>query len=226
MVRHGAAATADDAHTRITGQHGIIGHQIGRAVIMDMAVMVFGDPGVAFGDDRSRGALGHKSQHRAHQIGRADAAVRTKGQRRVWQFFDHIGHRGRGDAHHGAACGIKAHRAAPGHAGQCCGLGGGAVFFGGGHGFNPQNIGAACLQAFGLFVEHFNRKRMGQRTDGHHNFTRRTDRACHDDRTPGSIGNFTPQACGDAVQFMHAVLQIVQFHPAGVAAKRIGQKQV
>ena len=134
--------------------------------------MVFGDACIAFRDDGAGGALRHEPQHGAQQIRRADAAVCAKGKRWIWQLFDHVGHGGRGDAHHGAACGIKAHGAAPRHAGEGCGFGGGAVFFRGRHGFYPQDIGTARLQAFGLFVEHFHRKGVGQRANGHHDLTR------------------------------------------------------
>lgn len=46
MFGHGAAATADDAHTRITGENGVFGHQFRCAIVMDMAVVVFRNPGL------------------------------------------------------------------------------------------------------------------------------------------------------------------------------------
>ena len=226
MLGRGAAAAADDRGAAIAGQNRIIGHQGRGAIVMDMPVVVFRDAGVALGDQRAFGARGGKAQHRAQQVGRADAAIGAEGQRRVGQLFHHLGHPGRGDAHHRAARGVKAHGAAPGHSGQLGGLSGGLVFLGRRDGFHPQHIGAALFQPLGLFVKHLDRHRIGQRAHRLHDLAGRPDGTRHHHRTTGGIGHLAAQFGGGAVQFAHPVLGAVQFQARRIAAERIGQKQV
>ena len=51
MLGHGAAAATDDPHAGIARQHRIFGHQRRRAVIVDVAVVILRDPGIALGDE-------------------------------------------------------------------------------------------------------------------------------------------------------------------------------
>ena len=61
MLGHGAAATADDPRAGVARQHRVFGHQIGRAVIVDMPIDIFRDTGIALGDDRPLGAVGKRN---------------------------------------------------------------------------------------------------------------------------------------------------------------------
>ncbi len=97
---------------------------------MDVTIDVFGDACVAFGDDRPLRALGGKALHGAQHIRGPDAAIGTEGEWLVIKFFNHGDHGGTCHAHHRAASGVKAHRAAPRHIGEFEGLGGGDIFFG------------------------------------------------------------------------------------------------
>ena len=65
MLGHGTTAAANDRRSCVTRKNRIFGHQVGRAVIMDMPVVVFRDAGVAFRNDRALAALGDKAKHGA-----------------------------------------------------------------------------------------------------------------------------------------------------------------
>ncbi len=226
MVRHRAAAAADDPHAGIPRQHGIFRHQRGRAVIVDMAVVILGDAGIALGDQGPDGAGRGKAQDRAHQVAGPHPAVGAKRDGRVGQLFHHRGHGGRGDAHHRPACGVEAHRAAPGHAGQGRRLGRRAIFLGRADRLDPKDIGAAFLQPLGLFVEDLDRRGMGQSAHRFEDLARGADRSRDDHRAARGIGGLAPQFRADPVELAHATLGIVQPQPRRVAAEGVGQKQI
>ena len=79
MFRHGATASANDLCATIPCHHGVIGHQFRRAVVTDMTVHIFGNAGVAFGNNRLGRGLIRKSLDRAQQIRCARSAIRAKG---------------------------------------------------------------------------------------------------------------------------------------------------
>ena len=226
MLGHGAAAATDDPHAGIARQHRIFGHQRWRAVIVDVAVVILRDARIALGDQWPFRAMRSKAQNGAQKIRRSDTAVGPEGNRRIGQLFHHLDHRRRGDAHHGAPGGVKAHGAAPGHAGQTGGFGRSPVFLECRHRLDPQHICAPGLQPFGLFMEHLDGDRMGHGSHRFEDLARRPHGPGDNHGAPRRIGDVAPQAGGDAVQFVHAVLRAVQFHPAGVAAKGIGQEDI
>ena len=226
MARHRAATAANDRGPGIAGQHRIIGHQRGGAVIMDMAVMVFRDPGIAFGNHRLVRAGSGKAQDGAQQIGRTNPAIGPESDGFVGDFSNQPDHFSAGQAHHRAASGIKAHRAAPGHIGQREGFGGGAELFGGTDGFDPQHIRATGFQPLGLFMEHLHRPVMGQGAHRCHDFAGRPDRACHHHDPARLVSDIAADFGGDPVDLAHAAVKAMQFQAGCIAAESVGQKQI
>ena len=64
VVRCGAAAAANDGCAAVAGQPGIMGHQLWRAVIMDVTVVIFWNARIAFRNDGRLRASAGKSQDR------------------------------------------------------------------------------------------------------------------------------------------------------------------
>ena len=92
MFRCGAATAANDGCAAVAGQGGIMGHQLWRAVIMDMAVVIFWDARIAFCNDGRLRARGGKSQDRPQQIRRSHATIGPKGERFVRNFVQQFHH--------------------------------------------------------------------------------------------------------------------------------------
>ncbi len=145
MFGHGTATAADDRRAAVARHFGIISHQFGRAIIVDVPFDIFWDAGIALCNDRQWHPLGGKAENRAQDVGRAGAAVGTIGQRHVVKRMNHVDHRFGCHAHHGASGGVKAHRADPIKTRQFEPFGSGAVFFGGADGFQPAHIGPTSL---------------------------------------------------------------------------------
>ena len=170
--------------------------------------------------------MGGEAKNSPQNIRGPGPAVRTKGDRWVWQAFDQADHIGRGHAHHGATCGVKAHRAAPGHVSKGKAFGGCAEFFGGGNGFEPQHIRTAFFKALGLLVEHFHGGGMAQIAHRFHDIACWPDRACDDNWTTRSIGHVATDFSRLTGQFPRAMTGIMQFQTRGVATKGVGQEDV
>jgi hypothetical protein len=94
-------------------------------------------------------------------------------------------------------------------------------------GFHPQNVDAAFLEPVGLFVEHLDRQRVAERTHRFHDLARRARQSRRRRPWPArGVGHVAADLGGDAVEFAHALLRIVQREPRGVAAKGVGEEQV
>ena len=65
MFGRGAAAAANDGCTAIARQGGVMGHQLGCAVVMNVAIVIFRNARIAFRDDRGLRASGGESQDRS-----------------------------------------------------------------------------------------------------------------------------------------------------------------
>jgi hypothetical protein len=226
MLGRGAAAAADESRPAIARHDGVVGHQFGRAVVMDVAIDIFRDAGIALGDDRQAAPGGGEPSNGAQQVRRADAAIRAKGQRPRVQRVDHRHHVGRGQPHHRPARGVEAHRADPGNAGPRAGFGRGAVFLGRADRLDPQHVGAALLQPLGLFVKHLDRKGVGQGAHRGHDLSGRTHRPGHDHRPIGPVGHLATDFGGGPVELTHAPLGIVQLQPRRIRPEGVCQKQI
>src|SRR5690625_7521599 len=94
MFGSGAAAAADQPRPGIAGEAGIARHQLGRAIIFDLAIDKARDAGIAFGDDdrigigrascRERvwvtvGVGGERRRSRKRWTGRSRSAVTAVG---------------------------------------------------------------------------------------------------------------------------------------------------
>ena len=92
---------------------------------MDMTVVIFWNPRIAFRNDGQLRASVGKSQDRPEQIRCPHATIGTKGERFVRNFLQQFHHIRRGYTHHCAPGRIKTHRADPGQICQgksfCCG---------------------------------------------------------------------------------------------------------
>ena len=79
---------------------------------------IFGNARVALRDQRQgRHLLGHAANG-TQKVRGPDPAVGPKGDGPVRKLRHQIDHSVGGDAHHRAPCGVKTHRATPGHAGR------------------------------------------------------------------------------------------------------------
>ena len=188
-----------------------MGHQLWRAVIMDMAVVIFWDARIAFCNDGRLRARGGKSQDRPQQIRRSHATIGPKGERFVRNFVQQFHHIGCCDAHHCAPSRIKTHRADPGHICQGKGLSCRAILVTERDGFDPSHICATGFQTLGLFVENFHGHSIGERAHGLHDFAGRPDGACDDDLTTRGIGHFTTNLRRDARQLCGACFSAMKF---------------
>ena len=62
MFGHCSTAAANNLCAAIARHHGVVAHQRGRAVIVDVAIDIFRDARVALGNDRAAVALRRKAQ--------------------------------------------------------------------------------------------------------------------------------------------------------------------
>ena len=91
------------------------------------------------------------------------------------------------DAHHGAAVGVEAHGGDERQSRLGGTFDGGAQFFLGRHGFNPQHVNAALLQGHGLFLEGGDAFLMGHGADGHEDFAGGADGAADINGAAGRV---------------------------------------
>ena len=104
---------------------------------------------------------------------------------------------------------------------------GGAQFFLGRHGLDPQHVDAALFQGTGLFFESRNAIGiMGKRADRLENLAGGANRAADIDGAAGGIGFGAGILGGSHVDFAHPVLRIVQLQAVAVAAKGIGENDI
>ena len=214
MLGRGAAAAADDAGAGIAREADIVGHQLGRAGVVDVAAVDHRHAAVRLGDDDRVGArLGH-AEHGDEQVGGADTAIAADGDRTAGKRGDELGERGRRDAHHGLARRVEARRGGEGHADLCGRLRGGADLLERRHGLDPDHVGAAFLQPLDLLDEDLDRLVLGERAERREQVAGRPDRARHHHRPPCCVGDGAGILRGEAVQFACAVLEAVQ-HQTG-----------
>ncbi len=106
-----------------------------------------------------------------------------------------------------------------------CGRGG-ADLFRGRHGLDPDDVGAARLQALDLLDEDLDGLVLGQRPERRKKIARRPDGARDDNLAPRLVGDGAGDLGGKPVQLMGAVLQVVEHQTAAVAAERVGENDV
>ena len=95
MLRRGAAAAADDARAGIDREADIVGHQLGRAGVVDVAAVDHRHAAIRLGDDDRVGPrLGH-AEHRDEEVGGADAAIAADRERAAGKRGRELGERGR-----------------------------------------------------------------------------------------------------------------------------------
>ena len=113
MHPHGAAAPSNNLCTAITRHYSIIRHQLRGAIIMDMAIDIFWNSGIAFCNDRGLGFDGRKPLNGAQQIRSTSAAIGPKGLGGIFKAIDHVYHGRCSQTHHCPPGSVKTHRAAP-----------------------------------------------------------------------------------------------------------------
>ena len=188
-----------------------MGHQLGCAVIMDVAIVIFWNACIAFRNDWGLRAGGRKPQDRSQKIGCPHATIGTKGEWFVWNFvqkFHHLCCRG---AHHCAPSRVKAHRANPGQICEGKGLSCGAVLIAERDRFDPSHICATGLQTLGLLVENFHGHSIGEWANGLHYVTCWADGAGDNHLTTGGICYLPTDLRRDARQFGGACLGTMKF---------------
>ena len=110
VPRRRAAAAADDARAGIARQAGVVRHDLGRAVVADLAVVIVRQAAVALGDDHIAGLGGaRQAEHALDQLRRPDAAIGAERHRADREIVAQAHRRLAGQAHHGAAAGVEGH---------------------------------------------------------------------------------------------------------------------
>ena len=226
MVAGGAATAADDACPGIHGHSCIVGHQFRRAGIDDLVASDFGNAAICLGnDDRRRIGSGHV-ENRGKQIGCADAAIGADGNERSGLAGQCRGHAGGGEAHHGLACRVEGSGDDIGHTDFNRSCRGRLDFVDGGHGLDPDDVDAACLEPLHLLDEGLFCLFLGQGAKGNQQFPGRAYRARDHDGASRGIGDFAGDPGGLLVEFEDAILGVVQLEAVAIAAKGVGQDDV
>ena len=231
VCRAGAAAAADDAHADVAGQARVVGHQLRRAVIADLAVVEIGNPAIALGDHHVAGL--RRARHveqRRQQLGRADPAIGAVGDRAGLERMEHRHRLGRGHPHHGAAVGVEA------EGGDDRQAGGGGTGDGGRdlvlrrHGLDPQHVDPAIGQGARLLGEGLGAVRDGERAERLEQLAGRTHGAADHDLAAGlgalGIGDASADPGRSLVHRLHPVLPLVQLEAVPAAAEAVGQHDV
>ena len=193
---------------------------------MNMTAVPLRNAGIGLGNYIQPGLRFGHSTDRGDEIARPYPAICPDSYRRRRQFSHKIGQCSGQNAHHGAACRVKACGDRIGNAHSNGSAGGGADFFQRGHGFNPCDIGTALFQSAHLLGENGHGLVFGQRAQRRKQIPRRANRARHNNGTTGLVGHVAGKACTGDIQLMHAPFGLMQHQAAGIAAKCIGEDNV
>ena len=227
MLSRCATAAANDARACVERHAGVVGHDLGRAVVANRAVHVLGNAAVALGHQHHLGAHGFgQVVDTGHHLRGAHAAVGAAGgQAGAQRLLDTREVAGR-DAHHGAAIGVKAQGADDGQVRHGSTGHGGFDLFARRHGLNPQHVGAASGQRQRLFGKGGLGLFKGQRSNGLHDFAGGAHAAGDSHGAAAGVGHLAGDLRGTGIEFCHAALGVVQLKAVNRAAKAVGQNDV
>ena len=157
--------------------------------------------------------MGPHRQQCPHQIGRADAAVGAKGCQAGYGFPIDIHQLWRRYTHHRAPVGIEGHGRNNGQPRFSCSRARSLEFLFGGHGFQPDDIGAAVGQRPRLLSKGALGCLNRERPNRLQNLPGRSHRPCNDDIAIRCICARTGYCRGRGIQFPNTVFCLVKVQP-------------